>query len=668
MNQRVQHSLHGSGSIFAFRFFLKDQTPGSLMIATQTLRPPKSGLYQKLQRIYAKEVDGLGLAVFRIAFCAVLLAEVAHLFYFRHLIFDVIPFVEGSEIGFTTPLLLWMATLLLLILGLYTRPAALVNYGFALIFFSSLKTYTYMMMPVYIGMSLLFLFLPIGRRLSLDRLRLKLRYSNTRFRYVPPRTVSQLAYHAPVVVGVAFVYLDSTLYKLTSPMWLAGLGMWKTLSLPYETQLNGSFILNNEFLVKFLGYLTLAFEFLFLFLFPFRKYRLALMTVGLGLHLGILLLFTLPLFALGFGSLYLLMVPIGWWRWFTARAQEPRLTFYYDAECPLCARTRLVIEHFDARRAVYFRSVQAAAEQEPALRGVAPQALLDGVHSVAANGRVYRGLDTYVQVLRAIPYLTPFAWLLQLPGVYRLARAGHRFVARHRATERCTEDQCGHTPPALPPPDEAVQLLQGFTRRDAKLAGAAGGLVFLALLQALVSYNTPLLQLLRRNSGLENTQVGRGLACVSAAVEGPAHNFFGISNHPIALDEHFAGFTRLVAVTYTGADGVEQFLPITRPSGQPGAYLYGAVWLKWTYGVLSGQPNQQRLEKGLRSFTAFWANKHQVDLNNCRFKVKVKKIAEATTWQPDFLNQQLAAAWQDAGTVTWENQQFTAQLVDIKLL
>jgi hypothetical protein len=148
----------------------------------------------------------------------------------------------------------------------------------------------------------------------------------------------------------------------------------------------------------------------------------------------------------------------------------------------------------------------------------------------------------------------------------------------------------------------------------------------------------------------------------------PARKFFGISNHPIALDEHFAGYTRIVAVTYVGPDGVEQFLPIIRSDGQPGAYLYGVLWVKWTYDIVTKKIDQTRLEKGIRSFTAFWAAKNHVDLNNCQFKVKVKKIKEATEWQPNFLEQQRAAKWIDAGVVTWKNQQFTSQLADIKAL
>lgn len=628
------------------------------MIATQPLRAYRSKLFQKFERIYAKQVDGSGLAVFRIVFCSVLLAEVAHMFYFRHLIFDPIPFVEPAEIGSTVPLVLWMATLLLLILGLHTRPAAVANYGFALMIFSSLKTYAYMMTPVYVSLSFLFLFLPISRRLSLDRLRLELRHSGPRFRYHPPATVSQLAYYAPVVVGIAFVYFDSALYKLTSPLWLAGLGMWKPLSLPYETPFNNSFILNQEWLVKALGYLTLVFELFFLFLFPFRRCRPVLLVIGVGLHAGILFALPLPFFAVGFGSIYLLMVPIGYWRrWFSPRAGPRRLTFYYDAAHPLCVRTRLLVEHLDRRGAVRFRGVLAPAVQEPPSR-----ARREDVYGVAANGRAYRGPDAYIQVFRAVACLKPLSWLLRLPGVYSLGQAVYRSGARRRPAAPGPDANRG---PASPIAAAAAAARPGATRSTAGLAGAAIGLAGLTLLQGLASYDAPFVRRLRRDSGLENTRAGRALARASVASMGPARKLFGITSHPIALDEHFAGYTRLVAITYTGADGVERFLPITRPSGQPGPYLSGAIWLKWTYSIVTRRIDQQRLEQGIRDFTAFWASKHRVDLNNCRFKVKVKKIADPTHWEPDFLNQQLKAEWRDAGVVTWQHQQFTAHLANI---
>ncbi|MGI4885531.1 MAG: DCC1-like thiol-disulfide oxidoreductase family protein [Janthinobacterium lividum] len=639
------------------------------MITARSPRPRtrRPTLYQRFGQVYDKQVDGSGLAVFRIVFCAVQLAEVLHLFYFRHLVFDPVPFLEISEVGFATPLVLWMLTLGLLMLGLYTRAAALANYGFLLVFFASFQHYAYMMTPVYISMGFLFLFLPISRRLSLDRVRRVLRHSTPQRRYEPPTTVSQLAYYVPVVVGIAFVYFDSALYKVLSPMWLAGLGMWETLSLPYETLLTSSWLLNNEFVVKLLGYVTLAFEFFFIFLFPFRKYRAGLMVVGVGLHLGILFTLPVPLFALGFGCIYLLVVPAGAWQRARARrAAGPRVALYYDAEQPFGTRPRLLLALADRRGAVAFCSVQDHAAHAPALRAVPAGALLADVHSVGPQGQVHRGFDAYAQVLGAIAWLRPVAWGLRLPAARRLGRAAYRRLARAQAA--APRPAAGAGPAGPPPPDAAVVLWPGVTLRALKCAGAAAGLVGLCVLQSSVSYKTPLVLLLRRNSGLDATPVGRALARVAAAAGPPARSFFGLADHPIALDEHFAGYTREVAVTYTGPDGVEQFLPLTQPNGLPGAYLSGAIWLRWTHGFVSRRISQPVLEKGIRDFTAFWATQHGVDLKDCQFKVKVKKIAEATRWEPNFLEKQMRAGWHDAGTVTWRGQRFSAQLADIGAL
>ena len=454
--------------------------------------------------------------------------------------------------------------------------------------------------------------------------------------------------------------------KLTSPLWLKGLGIWVPASLPFATHANTSALLNNEMLVKFMGYLSIVFEFLFLFLFPFRRYRAILMVIGIGLHLGILLEFPISLFAIGFGSLYLLMVPVGFWRrLFGATPGQEKLTFYFDAECPLCARTHLVIEHLDLGQIVRFRSVQFYAEQEPALAGLFQDALLDDIHSVDRRGRVYSGIDTYAQVFNAIPYLKPISWLIRTPGIYHLGKAVYGFVARNRTTERCIEDNCGYVAPVLPPSDEEFKILKGVTFQQLKIGFVGLGLVLLVLLQCLASCNTLLVRLLRKKSGLESTRAGRIFGHLAGLSGEFSRTFFGITNHGVLLDEHFADYTCIVAVTYTDTAGKEQFLLITRKTGQPGPYQYGPLWCKWAFLVVGPQPQQASLEKGIRDYTAFWAGKHGVDLTNCRFQVKVKHIASIHDWQPDFLLEQMEQPWQDAGAVEWKNRVFSTSLKPI---
>lgn len=70
---------------------------------------------QLIHFLYQKKIDGTGLALFRIAYSLVLLCEVVQIFYFRHLIFDKIPFVEPSEIDLSYGLVLWMIAIIFLI-------------------------------------------------------------------------------------------------------------------------------------------------------------------------------------------------------------------------------------------------------------------------------------------------------------------------------------------------------------------------------------------------------------------------------------------------------------------------------------------------------------------------------------------------------------------------
>ena len=204
-----------------------------------------------------------------------------------------------------------------------------------------------------------------------------------------------------------------------------------------------------------------------------------------------------------------------------------------------------------------------------------------------------------------------------------------------------------------------------MTLQQLKIGFVGFGLALLVLLQCLTSYNTPVMQLLRTKSGLESTRAG-GMFGHLAGLSGEfSRTFFGITNHGVFLDEHFSDYTRIVAVTYTEANGKEQFLPITRETGQPGPYQYGPLWCKWAFLVVGAQPQQARLEKGIRDYTAFWAGKHGVDLTNCCFKVKVKHIANALNWQYGFLSEQLAQPWQDAGAVEWKNKVFSTSLKPI---
>ena len=115
------------------------------------------------RRLYDKKVSATGLAIFRITYTLVLLAEILQFYYFRHLIFDRIPFIEQSEINFSIPIIIWGISVLFVLIGLFTRTATIINYLLSLILIGSITTYEYHMFYAYMGINFLLIFLPISR-------------------------------------------------------------------------------------------------------------------------------------------------------------------------------------------------------------------------------------------------------------------------------------------------------------------------------------------------------------------------------------------------------------------------------------------------------------------------------------------------------------------------
>ena len=275
-------------------------------------------LRELVQQGLAKQVPATGLGVFRILVGLVILQEVFYLMFFRHLIFDRIPFVEQASPVVDLFLGLWGVLAACIVLGLYTRFAAVGNYLLWLVFVG----FTPMWLDfdggfdqMMTGISFLLMFLPAERACSLDNLRLKLKYSSPGRHYQPNATVSVLCYLLPLAIVLGLLYLDAGIHKLSAEFWRNGMGSWLPPTHPYYmSPLNMRWLLENEWLERVIGYSLITFQFLFLPLFWFRWARVPLLLTGVSFHIGIIL--SLNIYQFGFGMLapYALLVPFSWWK------------------------------------------------------------------------------------------------------------------------------------------------------------------------------------------------------------------------------------------------------------------------------------------------------------------------------------------------------------------
>ncbi|BCX82820.1 hypothetical protein MIT9_P2408 [Methylomarinovum caldicuralii] len=619
---------------------------------------PLSRLTDLLQSVLERQVPATGLGAFRIGYGLVALQEILFLIHFRPLIFDELPYLDQGPpmIAFFLPL--WALAALGLTLGWHTRLCAAVNYLFWVLFtaFTPMwRDFDGGFDQMMISSGLLLIFLPSERALSLDRLRLALRYSVPGHRYEPPRTVPVWAYYAPLLITLAPLYFDSAIHKLFSEHWRNGLGPWLPSSHPYYiSPLDLSWLLDLEWLQKAIGYTVIGFQFVFPFLFWHPRFRVPLLVLGVLFHGGITISFNIYPFGLGMLVHYFLMVPLSWWRrlgeWI--RLPEPRLKVYYDGLCPLCLRTVIVVEHFDIRRAVRFLDLQTHAAAEAALADLSEDQLLTDLYAVDAQGRRYQGVDTYIQILEALGYTRPLGWLLRLPGIHPLARRLYRRIADSR--RRC--DAACLAPPNLEPGPlaQAWQDFLGSPRR--KAARLARVLVFLGLLQLNSTVHYGLLHRL----GWEG--ILGPVAPVSNLLLSFSHAFFGITPHALYLADHFKGYETLFALTWLDAQGREHWLPFVNREGRLLTPNWGRVHSMWANVAVTPRLSAYRLEKFATRVIAFYGTRLGLDLERTRFRLKAKSIRMPARWEKGLRDWNLRQPWHDAGELVWKHDRGRLEL------
>ncbi|MBI1373660.1 MAG: hypothetical protein GC159_13100 [Phycisphaera sp.] len=267
---------------------------------------PLNWIQRAWSYVVMRPTSPIGLAFFRILYGLVLLTEIGQLYFYRHLIFDSVPYLKPAEIDIGPALLLWMGVVAMLVVGWQTRAAALTNYVMTVLTFGSFTLFEYHVDYIYTSLGLLLLFLPVSHTGSIDAWLMRRR--GTPY----PSQIPIIFCNAVIWLGVGLVYMDSVCYKWSSPMWTSGLGLWLPASRPHITWVNASLLLDLKPVVVFLGYVTLLFETVFPLFFWWDRAKPACLMIGIGLHLGVAIIFPIPLFGLAVVAIYLAMAPPAW--------------------------------------------------------------------------------------------------------------------------------------------------------------------------------------------------------------------------------------------------------------------------------------------------------------------------------------------------------------------
>ena len=516
-----------------------------------------------------------------------------------------------------------------------------------------------------IGVGFFMLFMPGDRALSIDTLRYKLSTPFRHYSTYPTPVVSNLAYIIPTIICLGFLYFDSAVHKLFAEHWRNGLGSWLPSTQPYYVSaLDMSSLLNNEILVKSIGYTILIFQFSFLFLFAKRQLRPIYLLIGLGMHLGITLSLNIYPFGLGMIICYALLVPFSWWRKMGSlvRAKAPLLTVFYDQKCPLCNRTILIINHFDIFNCIDFRNAQEYAQNHPELSHLNLEILLTDLYAIDNQHRVYSGVNTYIQILIKMRYTALIGLILSLPIIKDIASKKYRLIADTRTRIDCNSE-CVTT---IVLEDKTLyhQLFEDFAHRKPKAFSRKLSKILIAILILQLNSTIHYGLLYRLNLPIKNAQFSAPIAEASNTLIMVSLTFLGITPHALYVHDHFAGYDHILAITYKDINGNEKWLPFVNEQGRLLAPNWGRVHSMWANIAVTPTINDTRLKKFIMKVTAFWGVKENINLNGTVFTLKLKKINSPSYWVYDQLHQNFSAPWTDIGTASWKNNLIHIDLPD----
>lgn len=622
-------------------------------------------LSRKLLELNQKHVPATGIGIFRILYGLVTFQEICFLLYFNHLIFDPIPYIDVEFPMIPFFLCLWGIAALAVIIGYRTQSALICNYIFWILFVN----FTPMQRDFdggfdlfMIGTCFFLLFMPTNRSLSIDNLRFKLSRPFVHYSQYNKATTSILAYYIPVAVCLGFLYFDSAIHKMFAEHWRNGLGAWLPSTQPlYVSALNMSLLLNNEILQKTIGYTILVFQFTFIFFFTKPTLRIFYLFIGIGLHLGITVTFNIYPFGLGMLSFYSLLIPFSWFRKIADlfQAKQPALHVFYDENCPLCNRTILFLNHFDIFNSIDFKGAQSHASSVSVLTPYQKDLLTD-LYAVDNNNKVYKGIDSYIQILLKMRYTALIAIFMRLPVIYHYSALKYRNIADQRTRLDCS-DNCisTHTVNIDTWHDKL------FERSDASNSKLffnrfSKTLLVILILQLNSSIHYGLLYRLKVNT--HQNAITKPLVQASNSILMLSQTFLGITPHALYLHDHFEGYERIIGISYIDQAGQERWLPFVNQQGRLIAPNWGRVHSMWANIAVTPNINIIRLKKFIMKVTAFWGRNSQLDINQTIFNIKLKHIKSSNHWVPNQLNNNLKSGWITIGTAHWTNNSFSANI------
>jgi predicted DCC family thiol-disulfide oxidoreductase YuxK len=276
----------------------------------------------------------------------------------------------------------------------------------------------------------------------------------------PARGKLSVWVHNLAVVAIAsqliVVYLTSGFMKASGQRWHHGTALYLVSQVDWFSLPGTRAFFRNPIVTTFASYSTLAYQVWF----PvaiFSPLRRVWLLAGMMFHLGIAVTMGLITFSTMMISLELFLLTDDEYRSLkeTAgallqrlRLREPRWVMFFDGFCPLCTRTRNIVQRLDLRRGV--RTSSFRHERTYAAFGIDTASLEQRMYVVdLRTGKITSAFAAVRTLARALFWLWPLRPLLWAIDAFQLGDRAYQAIASRRLiiadSRSCIAEEC-HIP------------------------------------------------------------------------------------------------------------------------------------------------------------------------------------------------------------------------------
>ena len=550
------------------------------------------------------------LAVFRILFFLHVLLCAYYTHVYKGLIFDSIAGVTKNVFPFNTFLSIWAISATLMVFGLASRYASVINYLCVIIayqLYNRAGIISYYDDLLLMG-SFLAIFLPVSKAYSLDSLTRRVVTGSHQ-----PVYTSNLVYISAVILSLGVMYFGSGLTKLVSPVWQNGLGLWIPLSIPLFTwNTLATHVADWEWTVKGVNYLIVLWETLFLLLLCNKHTRRVAIVLGILFHAGIGIFFYFPKTAIGSLFFYALFIPDSFWTTVSSKLRSSKkINVYLPPQQITSIRAWAFLSGIDFRNKFSLTSTPEA----------------DTV--ILADSKAF------IRLLGSYSLYKPIAYFLQT-GAYR----GILHFIQQALPAQLSHDNREFISPVF-----KRRLLIQFTLLILVLQLTVSG-VYVAKHLLKPQSSTTL------TTGNEEQPVTK-LASPSWMVR----SLWGINSRGVFLDKAIAKHKRTYAIICEDSLGCKKWLPFVHETGLICTDLnLSGNWTKPLMHFLSTPRGLS--SNGLEKVIIYWGTKQAEPIKKFRYTLLTREYPNPTHFEKGYWLKLQHLQWDTVGTAGWEKDTF----------